>query len=181
MNNRITLRIFTAAFFATASLSLADTPVPPSDVTSALGAVKNGGPGKFDFKRAKHDLRLENLVMNAAPAGDGSVITGSFTMTHLYKGAFGLPIRPADHILVSFVAKDGKTETKITDAKKENPWGFILAAGATAAGAPPEAAGQAAQAATKLSGMISGDAGPFMAQAIVSLTDRLAALSKKKY
>lgn len=159
----------------------AEKKVPASDLTPILGTTKSGGTGKYDFKRANHDLRLENVVMLANPNGEGSVITGSFTLTHLYKGPLGIHIRPADHVLVSFTAKDGKTDTKVTKANGKNPWNFIITAGATAAGAPPQASAGAAAATTGLSSRLSGDAAPFMAQTVVSLTDRLAVLSAKKY
>lgn len=168
-------------FLTLASASFADTPVPADELTPALGQVANGGPGKYDFRRANHDLRLENLVMNAESDGDGSKITGTFTMTHLYKGIGGIHFRPADHLLVSFTAKGGKTDSTVTPAAGQNPWGYIITAGATAAGAPPQDASVAANAVTKITSMTSGNASPFMAQAVVSLTDRLAALSKRKY
>jgi len=178
---KIITPIICFVMLAFASVCFAEKAVPVSDLTPALGAVKSGGKGKYDFKRANHDLRLENVVMNATVSTNGSVIIGTFTLTHLYKGPFGVHIRPADHILVSFKAENGKTDSQVTYAKGKNPWGFIVAAGATVAGAPPTESAGAAAAVTGLSSKLSGDAGPFMAQVIVSLSDRLASLSKKKY
>ena len=122
--NKYATFVTCSAILAFASICLADTPIAATALTPALGTVKKAGDGKFDFKRANHDLRLENVVMNAYPDNNGRTITGTFTLTHLYK-AGPFKKRPADHILVSFTAKAGKTQSTVTPAKGKNPWGYI--------------------------------------------------------
>jgi hypothetical protein len=174
-----------AITLATSGICSADTVIPDRELISALGKVrptKNSREATaYDFSRSRHDLRLEDIVLNATNSGDGSRIKGTFTLTHLYKGPLGITIRPADHILVSFTAENGETKAEAKGAKGENPWPFIITVGATANGANPLKASAATASAARIGSILGGDAGPFMGQVVTQLTDRLAALSAKKF
>lgn len=149
----------------------------------ALGGSKyndrnSAGSPCYDYSRANHDFRLEDVNVSAEPAKSGCRITAQFTITHLYRGLFNAPLRPADHFLVNFEAEAGTFKATVREQRGRNPWRDIVTLGLTAVTGDPASSAGIASFASRLSAQLSGGAEEFVKSDITNIVTELVRKSK---
>lgn len=149
--------------------------VKPTGKSGYNGENQHGNK-RVDFTRSGHELRVEDVELNATSDLSGTRIAGSFTVTHRFR------FRQDGHTYVTVNAKAGRVELKVdTKEAGANPLSIVVSAAAAIIGADPETAVEIGKVSERVRTLLADDdARNEIATYIETVVADIAEASKKQ-